>query len=76
MWASGGRYFKDGSVLRLLLENGADIDVQNRIGRTPLHWVSYLGALEVVRLLHEHGANVEAKRNDGKTALQEAAKEG
>ena len=76
IWASGGRYFKNGSVLRLLLENGADINMQNRIGRTPLHWASYLGALEVVRLLLDHGANVEAKRNDGTTALQEAAKEG
>ncbi len=27
-WGSGGYYFKDGFVLRLLLEHGADINVQ------------------------------------------------
>jgi ankyrin repeat protein len=44
--ASGGHNFKDGSVLRLLLEHGADINVQNQIGLTPLHWASINGALE------------------------------
>jgi hypothetical protein len=75
-WASNGRYFKDGSVLRLLLQHGADINVQSQIGRTPLHWASFNGMLEVVRLLLEHGADVEAKNNNGKTALQEAADRG
>jgi hypothetical protein len=76
LWASGGHNFKDGSVLRLLLEHGADINVQNRLGWTPLHLASINGALEVVRLLLEHGADVEVKGNDGKTALQEAAGRG
>jgi hypothetical protein len=75
-WASGGQRFKDGSVLRFLLEHGADINAQNRIGHAPLNWASSIGRLEVVRLLLEHGANVEVKRNDGKTALQEAAGNG
>jgi hypothetical protein len=68
LWASEGRNSKDGSVVRLLLEHGADINVQSRSGRTPLHEASYEGALEVVRLLLEHGADVEAKTNSGKTA--------
>ena len=74
--ASGGYYFKDGSVLRLLLEHGADVNVQNRIGWTPLLMASFNGALEVVRLFIEHGADVETKTNEGKTALQVAAEEG
>jgi len=73
LWVSGGHYFKDGSVLRFLLAHGADINVQNQFGETPLHFASFNGALEVVRLLLEHGADVQAKNNDGKTALQEAA---
>jgi hypothetical protein len=75
-WASGGQYSKDGSVLRLLLERGADINVQNKGGWIPLHWASFNKALEFVRLLLEHGADVEVKNNNGKTALQVAADRG
>jgi Ankyrin repeats (3 copies)/Ankyrin repeats (many copies) len=76
LFASRGHCFKDVSVLRLLLEHGADINVQNRIGWTALHGASYKGALEVVRLLLERGADVEAKDNDGQTALQVAVRYG
>jgi hypothetical protein len=73
---SEGCNSKDGSVVRLLLEHGADINVQNQDGETPLHEASTYGALEVVRLLLEHGADVEAKDNYGKTVLQVAAEYG
>jgi len=69
--ATLGHDLKDGSVLRLLLEHGADVNVRTKDdGWTPLHQVSYAGVPEVVRLLLDHGADVEAKNNDGKTALQ------
>ena len=74
--ASDGRYFKDGSVVRLLLEHGADINGQSSGGWTPLHWASLNGALEVVRLLLERGVDLEAKITIGKTALQIAADQG
>ena len=76
LMASGGRNFKDGSVLRLLLEHGPDINVQTENGWAPLHWASFKGALEVVRLLLEYGADVEVKKKNGKTALQVAANGG
>ena len=75
-WASRGQNSKDSSVVRLLLEHGADINVRTDGGRTPLHTASYRGALEVVRVLLEHGADVEVKTNDGHTALQFADGEG
>jgi hypothetical protein len=76
LWASEGRNSKDGSVVRLLLEHGADVNAQSQDGWSPLHRASSYGALEVVRLLLEHGADVEAKKDDGKTALQLAAEKG
>ena len=74
--ASIGHHFKDGSVIRLLLEQGADVNAQGQSGRTPLHEASASGALEVVRLLLEHGANVEVKDEYGDTALQDAFYQG
>jgi ankyrin repeat protein len=76
LWASRSHYANDGSVLRLLLEHGADVNAQNQIGLAPLHWASLNGALEGVRLLLEYGADVEADCKDGKTALQCAAENG
>ena len=75
-WASYAHNFQDGSVLRLLLENGADINAQDEDGRTPLYFASFNGKLETVRLLLEHGADVEAKAKNGRTALQRAADRG
>lgn len=70
-WAARGHHFKNGSVLRLLLERGAVVNTRAYDnGFTPLHRASENGAQEVVRLLLEHGADVEAVDVDGRTALQ------
>ena len=75
-FASKDGTFKDGSVVRFLLEHGADINMENHAGWTALHIASSEGELEAVRLLLECGADVEAENDDGNTALQVAVEEG
>ena len=69
-------YLQGGSILRLFLQHGADINARSGDGQTPLHWALTYGPLEAVRMLLENGADIEAKDNDGKTALQKAVKRG
>ena len=74
MYASRGG---DAEVVRLLLENGADLDInkQNNTGRTALIFAADYGfsggegGIEVARLLLENGADVNAQDNNGMTAL-------
>lgn len=78
----GPRYFghqkvvilQDTSVVRLLLENGADVNARAMDGSTPLHNASFLGTSKVCLL--KHGAHIEAKDDGGQTALQIAVEEG
>jgi ankyrin repeat protein len=74
-WASRGHHFKDGSILRLLLKHGGDVNARSQNGSTSLHEASKNGALEVARLLLEYGADIEAKDDRGMTALQVASKD-
>ena len=74
--SQGHHRFNDGSILRLLLENGADANVVSKYNQIPLILASEDGVLEAVRLLLEYGAEVEVKNIVGKTALQVAAEQG
>jgi hypothetical protein len=61
------------AVVRLLLENGADVKAKNINGRTALHEAAGVGHDAVVQQLLENGADVKAKGNNGWTALHGAA---
>lgn len=56
-------------LVKLLLEFGADANVTNNFGHTPLILTSTGGHKEIVKLLLDHGANVNATNNKGYTAL-------
>ena len=64
------------AVARLLLENGAGVDVKNDDGRTPLSWAAANGHSEVAKLLLQAGAEVDAEDKWGGTPLILAAMNG
>ncbi len=52
-------------VARALLDNGADVNIIDRSGNTPLHTAAFLGDVETAKLLIENGANIRAKNHEG-----------
>ena len=64
------------AMVRVLLENGAGVDVQDKCGKTALHGAAVNGHEAVVRLLLENGAGVDVQDKDGETALHGAAASG
>ena len=64
-------------VARLLLENGADIEIKARdeFEATPLIWAAYWGLYDMAKLLLEEGANVNATDSYGSTPLVGASVE-
>lgn len=64
------------TVVRILLDKGADISIQDSQGYTALHLVVYQGNKKVARLLLDRGADVAARSVSGYTALRCAAASG
>lgn len=64
------------SVLLTLIKNGADINVPDEKGRTPLHVSLENGHIFVIKILIEHNATVNSKDKEGKTPLHLASKLG
>ncbi|WP_353278785.1 ankyrin repeat domain-containing protein [Wolbachia endosymbiont (group A) of Udea olivalis] len=59
-----------------ILENGEDIDAQDKDGVTPLHWAVADNNKELAKLLIKHGADVDARNRDKHTPLHYAAVHG
>ena len=62
--------------VKLLLKKGADVNMQNLLGETPLITASRRGNYEVVKLLIENGAKVDLQKNAGLSALMSASENG
>jgi len=56
------------------LDAGVDVNEENAIGYTPLHYAAAGGRIDIVELLIEHGANINAtdSSNKGATPLDYA----
>ena len=63
-------------VVKLLLENGANVNIRNEGGETPLHYATGHGHINVMKVLLENGANVSEKGTGCGTPLQWAAGSG
>lgn len=63
-------------VAEFLLENGADVNAQDKGGLIPLHNASSYGHLDIAALLIKHNTVVNATDKWGFTPLHEAAQKG
>ena len=54
-------------AVRFLIENGADVNIKNADGSTPLHSAAFLGKSDIAKLLLENGADAQARNNDDAT---------
>ena len=59
----------DMGMMRLLVENGAEINAESRSGTTALIYAADRGNLEAVRFLIENGADLHVQNDYGYTAL-------
>jgi ankyrin repeat protein len=64
------------SVIQLILNEGANVNVQTNLGYTILHVAAHEGCAQVIEGILACKANIEAKQNEGYTALHLASKEG
>ncbi len=60
-------------TVKLLLDKGAQVNVQGQDGITPLMEVAQRGSLEIIKMLLEHGAQLNAQDESGWTPLMYAA---
>lgn len=59
----------DVKLVKVLLDNGANVDARDNRGRTGLIWAAFKNQDEVVKLLLESGADTEIRDDRGCTAL-------
>lgn len=65
-------FYKKTDLVQLLLERQAAVNIQDKQGRTPLHYASAMGAEDIVTMLLEAGANPNLQDKQGRTSLMEA----
>jgi ankyrin repeat protein len=64
------------TILRSLLEHGADANARQQNDFTALHTAADSGDLSMIQLVLEHGAQTEAVTEDGRTPLDLAVAKG
>jgi uncharacterized protein len=67
---------KDFLMVKLFVENGADVNKANAQGWTPLMTAARVGDREIMAYLIDQGADIRARTADGTTALRTASNYG
>ncbi len=65
-------YWGEISVVKLLIDKGANVDAKAKQGSTPLMVALENGKTEVAKMLIEYNADIEAVKNDGYSPLHAA----
>lgn len=68
----GVKYEPNIEIIKLLIENGADVNNKNLVDSSPLHYAVELKNTEIIKLLIDKGADVNAKNCIGDTPLHRA----
>ena len=63
-------------IARMLIDAGANLDIQDDQGQTPLHWAAKYGREEIARMLIGAKADVNVQDKWGSTPLHGAARWG
>ena len=62
----------DQETLKILIENGADIDIKGKFGQTPLFYAVSRETVSIAKILIENGADINARDKYGRTPLFES----
>jgi excisionase family DNA binding protein len=65
----------DNSMLKAILDSGADVNAAGYESMTPLCWAAHAGHEEATRFLIENGADVTYRARDGTSPASEAMRE-
>ncbi|MBS1531287.1 MAG: ankyrin repeat domain-containing protein [Bacteroidetes bacterium] len=71
--AAAGNYT---DIARMLIDNGANVNVRQQAGATPLHSAAQNGNLDLLILLLEHGAETDVRMEGGKLPSDMAREKG
>ncbi len=71
--AAAGNY---NEIARMLIDNGANVNVKQQAGATPLHSAAQNGNLELLIMLLENGADTEVRMEGGKLPADLAREKG
>ena len=55
--------------MKILLQNGADVNATDEDGFTPIHIAAYNGNLQMVKTLLQSGSDIQLDKKDNKILL-------